>query len=269
MSSSVHVNDARASVTSNSGNDRAVASLLVAAERGVDERATPARTDHRAGEQLGVTQRVGEAVRADRVLPVAGVADEGPAWSPRTTHQPGATEERPHAERRGGRCDACRECGRRLAQELAHHVGAAGADLGRRCRPRTHTPRRRWSGSIPAAGGGAEEPLVAPSSRGHASSRRRPLSRRARAHHGRADTLRDRRAHAVGADDESGVEVDALTLLVAADHASDAALVVAAHARDGDAVAHLGAGRERRRRPRSGRARCGAVRRARRRRAAS
>jgi hypothetical protein len=38
-----------------------------------------ARGDDRAGEQLGITQRVGQAVRTDRILEVARIADQGPA----------------------------------------------------------------------------------------------------------------------------------------------------------------------------------------------
>ena len=57
-----------------------VARRLVVLERVVERRRVVAEpVDDGAGEQLGVAERVGEPVRADRVLEVAGVADERPA----------------------------------------------------------------------------------------------------------------------------------------------------------------------------------------------
>ena len=63
----------------NSGSGQPVAGGLVA-RRAPRARRVAGRASHDgAGEQLGVAQRVGEPVGADRVLPVAGVADERPA----------------------------------------------------------------------------------------------------------------------------------------------------------------------------------------------
>ena len=223
----------------------AVAGLLVATEGGVERDAPVAGRDDGAGEQLGVAQRVGEAVRADRVLPVARIADERPPRSPRPSHDARAAHERAHTERRGGRGDASGERRRRVAQHLLHDTLTAGSHSAGRAadeHARLAVVRRDDA----CAGARAEVPLVAGfvalgfevapvavDDRGRA---------RAEAHDRRADALRDRRAGAVRADHESGVERDALTLLVATDDAGDATLVVPLHAGDGDAEAHVGAG---------------------------
>src|SRR5262249_30772953 len=63
-----------------------VALLLVGGEAGADECAR---------EAVGVAERVGDAVRGERILEVAGVADEGPARPVRPAQEPGAAGEGP------------------------------------------------------------------------------------------------------------------------------------------------------------------------------
>ena len=87
ISASVHRVRAIVSTTSNSGIDSAVAGAVVLLE-GFGTGAVLGGDDG-PGEQLGVAQRVGEAVGADRVLPVAGVADQRPARAPRPSHVAG------------------------------------------------------------------------------------------------------------------------------------------------------------------------------------
>ena len=121
------------STTSNRGmlNRSRDGLVLARGRRPTTRRREP--VDHRTREQLGITQRVGESVDADRILEVAGVAHERPTRAVRTTDEtvvsaPGAGVRLATAHRASGR----RAAGAPSATIVADDVDAAVADAVRR-----------------------------------------------------------------------------------------------------------------------------------------
>ena len=93
------------------------AGRLVAAQRRRPRPAPASTSTSGVGEQLGVAQRVGHAVGGDRVLEVAGVADQRPARPPRPAHEA--------RRRRPSRCSRAR---RRAAATRSASAGAAAVE---------------------------------------------------------------------------------------------------------------------------------------------
>ena len=79
----------------------------------------------RAGQDLGVTQGVGDAMGGDRVLEVAGVTDQGPSRTRRVTELTGQAGEH---SRRAGRAEPFGQSGRGLGQEAP--PDPVGAEVG-------------------------------------------------------------------------------------------------------------------------------------------
>ena len=92
------------------GDGQAVAGLLVRSQCGVLV-GSLVGGDHGAGEQLGVAEGVGQPMGGDRVLPRAGVTDEGPARAPRPPEMTRQAVEGPHVSGRMGGGEAVGELG--------------------------------------------------------------------------------------------------------------------------------------------------------------
>jgi hypothetical protein len=172
-----------------------VAALLVRRERlaGVD----------RVGEHLGVAERVADAEGEDRILVVAGVADERPAVAVRApieVREPSGAAEAVGARRGLHACEQARHVGER-AHEVALDVGA---DLGQaRARPLDH------GHDLVVAGRRGDDHPARPQVQLGAVHREPGVVRVVRAGQRavvvvdrRIDAARDERAQAVGADDD-------------------------------------------------------------------
>src|SRR4030095_14252825 len=57
---------------------------------------------YRVRKQLGIAESVGHPVRGDRVLEVAGISHQRPAWTPTATHVAGCSTPSVHPVRRSG-----------------------------------------------------------------------------------------------------------------------------------------------------------------------
>ena len=122
---------------------------------------SPVVCGDRTGEELGVAEGVGESVDADRVLPVAGVADERPPRSPAAAEEPGRPGERAHRRvarsprRLGRRARARPRRGPRATPSTRPGPRRAGARAGEDARLAV------VGGDHPGDGSGPVDPLVA------------------------------------------------------------------------------------------------------------
>jgi DNA-binding CsgD family transcriptional regulator len=218
-----------------------VAPPLVAAQRGPLVGGPGEHVDEGASEELGVAQGVGDAVGADRVLPVTGIADQRPAVTPGAPDVSGLAAERAELTRRLGIAEPGGEVRERRADDIGDHGRPAAPDpaaagAGEDARPtvvRRDHPGCCVRSEVPLVAVGVEPRPVAVGGGGGAGPQ--PLDRR-------ADLPRHLRADPVRADDEPCADPPRAPVRVATVDPADAPVVVAHQIGDGERMADVDAG---------------------------
>ena len=141
ISSRLHRNEAIASVTWNSGCDRASRSMLIGLER------ARSSIQDRASQQFRVPECVGYAVSGQRVLEVSGIADERPAGAVRLPEMPGDTGKATQAADQASATDVAAEMRRVCREDLEE----GALDISAKC-AREGCARHAWQTRSAARG---------------------------------------------------------------------------------------------------------------------